>query len=62
MSVMLIGKSLLSRRNGEVSSPTSSEQRTSPSPLQTLLSSQSECITLVVCGNSNRKVTVIVKI
>jgi len=37
-------------RNGEVSSPISSVQRTSPSPLQTLLSSQSECITLVVCG------------
>jgi len=37
-------------RDGEVSSSSSSVQRTSPSPLQTLLSSQSECITLVVCG------------
>jgi len=37
-------------RDEEVPSPSSSVQRTSPSPLQTLLSSQSECITLVVCG------------
>ncbi|XP_065914182.1 ELMO domain-containing protein 3-like [Dysidea avara] len=37
-------------RDGEIPSPSSSVQRTSPSPLQTLLSSQTKCITLVVCG------------